>query len=540
MATGGDGNNIPPGPPYPQLIGELRSPLIDLSGVSNTVGVKFYQTNMPISDGEVNVSVRYSADGGASWVDTVAVETENFVNSGGSNVVGTEIVRLPLVGLSGSSNAVISFIFDGDFYYCGIDDVQIIEFADVDVEIFNVFVTPLSHTVPITHADADTFFISANAGNRGGKIIANLDFSVEIINIRTSESVYSDNQIFTNINVGEEIQVSLENTYVPTSLDTGTYEIIYSLEIPDEIETNISDNSFSYTFSISEKLWSKDNGPVTGANTLRGFGTHKWGAAYVTSRNVTDDVILDHVTFGITSDSSSLKDQFVDLFLVKLNEGITYPFGGDFDRNDASLSGHPSFTIVWQGTHIFTDESNFESIDVVVSDENNTILLEPASTYVLLADFQDFQAGDAKVSNKDLYINTNNLVEGSGQYIVLDDESPSWYTGFTGTNPAVILRLNLFCDVGSSTEDNELLDNTVSIFPNPVKNELVTEFIFSETTDIGIMITDLSGKVIMVRDINNVINEVFKFDVSSLANGTYLLRLSTEKGSKTKKFVIQR
>jgi hypothetical protein len=71
---------------------------------------------------------------------------------------------------------------------------------------------------------------------------------------------------------------------------------------------------------------------------------------------------------------------------------------------------------------------------------------------------------------------------------------------------------------------------SVKIYPNPVKNELKIES--SELTINKVKIVDLSGKTIY--QFNNFRNQI---DVSALARGIYFMKLETEKGAVTEKFI---
>lgn len=73
--------------------------------------------------------------------------------------------------------------------------------------------------------------------------------------------------------------------------------------------------------------------------------------------------------------------------------------------------------------------------------------------------------------------------------------------------------------------------NTVSIYPNPVKNTLLVSGITDDVKSIEI--TDLTGKVI--RTISNELNQ--PTDVSRLASGVYFVTLLSDKGNQTIRFI---
>jgi len=78
------------------------------------------------------------------------------------------------------------------------------------------------------------------------------------------------------------------------------------------------------------------------------------------------------------------------------------------------------------------------------------------------------------------------------------------------------------------------IDNSITFAPNPVKNSIILntslDIVFS-----NIEVLDLNGKV--VKDFKVIDNDKLEFNVSDLSTGTYILKLSSDKGTSTKKFI---
>jgi hypothetical protein len=77
---------------------------------------------------------------------------------------------------------------------------------------------------------------------------------------------------------------------------------------------------------------------------------------------------------------------------------------------------------------------------------------------------------------------------------------------------------------------NELNSKNLTIYPNPVKNNLVVELVNQTITEINVV--DLTGKT--VKSNNGNTNSI---NVTDLTEGVYLLRLITEHGLVIKKFI---
>ena len=84
-------------------------------------------------------------------------------------------------------------------------------------------------------------------------------------------------------------------------------------------------------------------------------------------------------------------------------------------------------------------------------------------------------------------------------------------------------------DPSSSAVENVELQN-LKLYPNPVKDELVIEN--GELRIEKVEICDLTGKTIyQFENLKNKIN------VSALSQGIYIVRLKTDKGTVTEKFI---
>ena len=62
---------------------------------------------------------------------------------------------------------------------------------------------------------------------------------------------------------------------------------------------------------------------------------------------------------------------------------------------------------------------------------------------------------------------------------------------------------------------------------------------FEEPTDASILIADVKGAILLIENLKGVqtLNKVI--NVNNLAAGTYLIRVGTKEGTKTKRFVKQ-
>ena len=123
--------------------------------------------------------------------------------------------------------------------------------------------------------------------------------------------------------------------------------------------------------------------------------------------------------------------------------------------------------------------------------------------------------------------------------------STNSYT-FTNLNPLTTYQIQVqaVCEEGNvsewspaveatTTNLNSYLENNVTLYPNPAK-EFVDVRIDGDLNVTGMEVYDVYGKLINTI---NVIDNTTHINVSSLANGMYFVRVTTEQGMVTKRFV---
>jgi len=155
-----------------------------------------------------------------------------------------------------------------------------------------------------------------------------------------------------------------------------------------------------------------------------------------------------------------------------------------------------------------------------------------------MAYFDDSETSNAGLPNKDLFININDQIQGTGLYILLPDQSPSWFTccGFDFNQAPM---LDLVISLTSPVDDVPLPEASFRIVPNPVSQTAFAEMSFDQPVDVSFIIANIDGKVLSVDEFKSVGNETMPIDVSSLPNGSYLMRVATEEGTKTRQVIIQ-
>ena len=92
----------------------------------------------------------------------------------------------------------------------------------------------------------------------------------------------------------------------------------------------------------------------------------------------------------------------------------------------------------------------------------------------------------------------------------------------------------LYSDSNLSTNTLEVPKPYISLYPNPVNSTLTVKTTQNNIID-NITLFDISGRVILVKKGTNSVSE--KINLSSLSNGSYFIKISTDSGEVTKKII---
>ncbi|MFT7588331.1 MAG: hypothetical protein ACI959_000538 [Limisphaerales bacterium] len=95
--------------------------------------------------------------------------------------------------------------------------------------------------------------------------------------------------------------------------------------------------------------------------------------------------------------------------------------------------------------------------------------------------------------------------------------------------------------VGSeaSIERAQLFNDNVNVYPNPTSGDISVNFDLLESADLDIMVTDITGKVMMqYTELRDAGNHTIVLPTATLPNGIYLLHLVNTNDNVSRKFVV--
>lgn len=528
----------------------LQSPKLDLSD-KDAVVLQFQTHYRRFND---RTWVEVSTDS-SNWtaIEIFTGFTNNMYSNGTSSPENPYLVTVNLTQYAANQSKVwfaFHFLADpttvlagsdiGCAYSWQIDDVALLDYDPTpatNLRLGDWYYPPASYAQPESQIKTDTMGFFAYFSNVGSKAVTNIVLKADVRN-SSGNVIWVDSVLIPSVAVGVvDTAFEIPSVFVPNQLTPGDYSVNYSLYSLDSLDADLTDNAASQPFAVTENLFSKENGTTTYS---RPGGDYLVGAIYNTGTNWVDSYMATKAYFAAAknqSDGSLLGDQ-VKIILLELNEELVDPDWSNFDiakdylSNPALLSGirsinDYSFTTDDTEAEEFTDLYDFDTDLLGVE-------LKPGNRYMLLASYE----GDNNVIfhgfNEDLpqifFPSSFLWAEGNNGY--------QWFLGGFEGNPAAYMRMEI--SLFTTTDERALSDNALTFYPNPVSDKLNVQLSLENPALANVTLADLNGRVILIDEIQNAQNDTREYNVSNLPSGTYLIRVATKEGTKTKKFVVQR
>ncbi len=534
----------PVGPPYQKNSAELVSPIIDLSGVTSEVQVRFTQSFRGLNGDDAGLTdvgalFSFSTDGGTTWSDNTPVNDDLGANNGSPN---PDVRRMDMPGASGSSNVQVRFTFDGDFYYWILDDVKIVErpanstgIPPRGQAIAENYATPQSQIAPI--------YLGSYASNLGSAAQTNVTVAVETDYYDNAGTLVTDNTFTgsTQINILDidtDSLIMLPETQTFTPSDgQGFYVSEYTLS-QDEVDVDPANNTATSEFRITSQTYSKApldaNGKPIDTNSFSpaGGGAFEYGIHLFVPNGMGQKA--DSITFGYSGGADGLSGQSVTVYLKRWN-----------DLSDDGLIDDTELEVIAYNFYTYTTEENNQQITLPLIDfstNTNGVPLEDNTHYLLTAEYVGL---DQMFLNFYEDIDYDPMIDASIDRANAANDvtlvrygdvlrTSAWFTrGFT--TPGVPAIATYISSLTIANEETERLEAQVDVYPNPVNEELTITLETVETGDWNVRITDVTGRTVMPR--MEQATFPLQLNVKTLASGTYMLTLEHEGQVITKRFV---
>ena len=537
--------------PYPTHSGELISPTIDCSAF-DAVSLQFTQYQIMLNSGNPagSASFAYSLDDGMTWSNNIPIPTENVLTNLVQNIVGTETQRFFLPQIAGQGTVKIKFLWDGDFYFWLLDDVQLVRPEDNNLAVMDNFYAiapnvswPASQLAPYSHL-ADISNIGA-ADQTGTTLRVTVDD-------QTGATVYTEDLVY-----GTTVADSLyENepfagTFTPMG-DTGTvYTGTYTI-FADSADFDERDNSVSYSFTVTDTVFAKENGAVFGVRPADGnwadTEVHSWAFGNFfhvvngsDAANAEDVRYATSATFGIDIVPA---EAIITAYLYEWNDE-----NGNFDAETNERTRVASASIVTDGMEDLLNVI-FEPFDVTDGTKGQ-INLKSDTDYLLMVEYiapNLDAASNLEVSGasgwdygaQTLRSQEMDIPYRPADFIAIGRPDDVTFESGTFANIVPAVRLNIGKELVIDVEELDAA-NIINIMPNPASDFINLQVdLVKNQPNVQVNIVDVTGKTIIAKAYENVSKETFKFDTSNLAAGAYFLNFVTEEGVRTERLMIQR
>ena len=382
------------------------------------------------------------------------------------------------------------------------------------------------------------FNLGARIYNPGNLPQGNVSLRATVTN-PAGNLVYDNSVSAMYIDINDSIDVTPgENfTLADFSLSTypvGTYTLTYTASMMDLNMTNIvdeyaSDNSISYSFTISDSIYSAAK--VDTANGLPNAkifyrpstNNQTYSICSVISDPNASRLAVEGLYFAAVKGAAVPGDTLItgeemNLTLYKWEDVF-------IDLNDPNL-GFNQLTEVAQAYFYYTDES--QEGETVYGAFTTPATLEDNQRYLACVQTVNINIylGHDNTNytwNTDYYLQPSCPIENDGAYFSL---------GFGSDIPnALGIKVT-----EAVTSTDELGNLKILAYPNPAINSITISL--KATGKIALTATDISGKIVL-NSTELLLNEKAEIDISTLESGVYLLKIRTNDGQTSQINVVK-
>ncbi|MFT4759354.1 MAG: hypothetical protein ACI9XO_002027 [Paraglaciecola sp.] len=471
------------------------------------------------------VQVGVSTDGMVfTYYPILAIVPANDLSS------GLQIAVVELPEAANEPEVWIQFRWQGNFEYTWrIDDVALFD-ADptpsVDFSLGDFFYSPASFAQPILQIDTDTLSFDADVANTGGEELTNVTVTGTITD-ETGAVLFTDVSTMATVPTDSIVNFLFDDSFSPENLELGVYNFNYEVTA-DQVDQNTADNVGTEVFLVTETLWSKDNATISGSRPGDG-GDYLMGNLYTSTSTVLPETrFFENVIFNaaVNPVDAPLAGKEATIILARVKDDVVDAGWNTFDVN-ADLTTNEGLDLLAFVPHTFTGANfDLQTVELLNFDEE-AIEIEPGTRYIIALQY----AGESNVVFQGI---ANDLDYFQISTILYTSQ---WFLGGFGADNAATIRLTTRAAV--STEDNPLPAESMTLFPNPTSERISLDINLENTGLTNILLMDMTGKIMQVKEYDNLANGTYEFNTSSYPNGIYMARLVTADGSRTVKFTVQ-
>lgn len=542
----------------------LVSPAIDLTGVSAASLTFAHSYRMCCLFANMNLYVEMTVDGGDTWVPAVSIVYDETQIDDQETTVVQDITSI-LAGATDIENVQIRFHWPfgangednltNSHYFWMVDDIAITQIPDNDLRAGTTFYNNY-HDLAEAWDDGEVadedYVASFEYRNQPNYSLRPFNYAMEVENVGATTQT------------GVVLEVTLEDpdgnletfTSEPAiSLEPGESEMLFINDVIPDFWADPIDGLYVSDFQVLQDQ--NDFNPVDNFGTARGMrissdgsegaifqnglnytgsfpdrgNDHIWGQRYKFTENEAANTVITHVEFLLLNSPGFAETQTGEIMFVNVREGSI------LSDEDDSFVYFGDDNLEYEGDDIEYETTEDELYDGgptqnwVSFELPNPVLVDPNEIYT--AEFR------VPIAGGDIIFPTlAGNGEENGGAVAYDFQGDGW---FIATDASVFIRFRtnsiLSVDEVSVEEGIELVQN----YPNPVVDQTRISFKLDEPSEIALEIRDVAGKLVDKQVLGlrpaGVTNH--EYNASNLSSGVYMYSILTDKGSVTRKMIVE-
>ncbi|MFN0031148.1 MAG: T9SS type A sorting domain-containing protein [Flavobacteriales bacterium] len=486
-------SNFGTGPAPAPHLAMLTTASIDLSAHPD-VALRF---NQFLRNYDAELRVEVSTDG-IVWN---AVYTNNVADLSQTDMQ----VQVPVSFFAGGEASVqFRFVFEGTYYFWQLDDVCIVEIFPNDLATsestfgdFDFF--DLSHPTGFELMEytwypeelAPLLKFSTQCENIGSNAQNDCRLNADVTNFNTSDVLHTAQSVegFT-IAPGETLELRAGNFQMPATV--GDYQVHFFTSQTGEDE-NAMNNVDTSGFRISDCTYARDHG-FTSAVFIPGL------------------------------DVAALDYEIGNVFLMTAANQSCYSI------STAIAAGTALPADIYARIYEFSAQTEI-SATLIATTDNFSIGADELNNYGEAAFMHLTFDAPIALQQGHAYLAVIGSTDGAENvYVAFSGQSPeytSWvhflpdqWFYLTGTP---MVRMNFCTDIG--TDDLVDRENTISIYPNPVNDQLTLYIPSLMHKNCCFYVSDMRGRIIDQQKVTSLSDTKHRLNISTLAAGVYTIRV---------------
>ncbi|MDA8581376.1 right-handed parallel beta-helix repeat-containing protein [Schleiferiaceae bacterium] len=374
----------------------------------------------------------------------------------------------------------------------------------------------------VTHPTMGTVLWSSNGDTIA---LAGVDSTITLTGVTmdttiTVGTVSSETEILTPI--PSYTWSGIDGVYF-TSMQAGTLDSvsIYPSTTTGSETVNVVDVSTGSTIFTTSVSWS---GITSGAETQVAIGAPVGVGSYLLLR--------------ASSTSGSWKDMFV-------GSGTGgYPFystDSNFVLTSGTYASYIEYFFNWKFTVGGCDREDTTFTVGIYPDAVAAISVDTANATISATDWMANWSTSGTTGADSIYVEFSNGTSSNDTSgtVTFNANNAGETVTVIAFGPCSSDTATFTFDVNQISVDEDFLNGTLSIYPNPTRGLFNVEFATASATDVEISIVNMVGQVISteVVTVNGLYNN--QFDLSNESAGVYFIKFTTEDGVLTERITVE-